>query len=352
MPILTRSQLLTLSTNLVKAAGASDEEAKIVSTHLVNANMAGVDSHGVVRLVSYIGEIRDGFIKPGAKFEIAAETSSTALVNGNWGFGQVICTKAMQLAIRKAKNSGVSVVGIFNCNHVGRLSEYTKMSLEHGMVSFIAVNADPCVAPYGGRQAVLGTSPMSYAIPAGQEQPIVVDFATSIVAEGKIRAAILKGTRIPEGWIVNSAGRSSTDPAELYEQPREPFKLSGALLPAGGHKGYSLSLVAEALAGALTGSGCDGEVRFDANGVFILVVKIENFVPLASFKSRIDRLIRSVKSSARAEGFDEILVPGDRSRREEKKRSEDGVPIPDMAWDSLRKACEEYGLNAESLVQT
>jgi uncharacterized oxidoreductase len=353
MPTLTSSQLSSLSTSLLKAAGASDEEARIVSKYLVNANLAGVDSHGVLRLTGYVDAIRGGLIKPGAKVEIVTETDSTALVNGNWGFGQIICTEAMQLAIQKAKKNGVSVVGIFNCNHIGRLSEYTTMALEHGMISFVAVGADPCVAPYGGRKAVLSTSPMSYAIPAGKEQPIVVDFATSVVAEGKIRAAILKGSKIPEGWIVNSAGRSTTNPAELYDKPVEPFKFSGALLPAGGHKGYSLSLVVEALGGALTGNGCDGEVTSGyANGVFILVVKIENFVPLASFKSRIDRLIKSVKSTPTAEGFSEILIPGEPERREKKKRSKAGIPIPDIAWDSLRKICKDFGLDADSFVQT
>jgi len=352
MPTLTSSQLSNLSTSVLKAAGASDEEAMIVSKYLVNANLAGVDSHGVLRLTGYVDAIRDGLIKPGAKVEIVTETDSTALVNGNWGFGQVICTEAMKLAIQKAKKNGVSVVGIFNCNHVGRLSEYSTMALEHGMIAFVAVCADPCVAPYGGKQAVLSTSPMSYAIPAGKEQPIVVDFATSVVAEGKIRAAILKGSKIPEGWIVNSAGRSTTNPAELYDEPVEPFKFAGALLPAGGHKGYSLSLVVEALGGALTGNGCNGEVTSGyANGVFILVVKIENFVPLASFKSRIDRLIKSVKSTPTAEGFSEILVPGEPERREAKKRAKAGISIPDNAWSSISKTCKDYALDAQSFLK-
>jgi uncharacterized oxidoreductase len=194
---------------------------------------------------------------------------------------------------------------------------------------------------------------MSYAIPAGQEEAIIVDFATSAVAEGKVRAALSKRIKIPEGWIVNSAGRSSTDPAELYEPPLPPeqVKLSGALLPAGGHKGYSLSLVVEALAGALTGNGCDGEVKSGfANGVFIFVVKIENFVSLDSFKSTIDRLINSVRKSPKAEGFNEILIPGEPERREEVKRSKDGIPIPDTSWESIRKVCMDYGLDATSLV--
>lgn len=352
MPTFTSSQLANLSTNLLKAAGATDQEARLVSTYLIRANLAGVDSHGIIRLTQYIDCIRSGLIKAGSKFEIVTETSSTALVNGNWGFGQVTCTNAMQLAIQKANANGVSAVGIVNCNHIGRLAEYSTMALAYGMIAFIAVSADPSVAPYGGRQAVLGTSPISYAIPAGEEEPIVVDFATSTVAEGKVRTALMKGLSIPEGWIINSAGRQSTDPAELYEPPLPPeqVKLSGALLPAGGHKGYSISLVVEALAGALTGNGCDGEVKSQiSNGVFISLVKIENFVPLDSFKSRIDRLIRSVKNSPRAEGFEEIIIPGEPERREETKRSKDGIPVPDKSWESIRKVCSDYGLDAVSL---
>jgi LDH2 family malate/lactate/ureidoglycolate dehydrogenase len=354
VPTFTSSQLMNLSTSLLKAAGATDEEARIVSTYLVRANLAGVDSHGVLRLTEYIDGIRGGFIKPRSRFEVVNETNSTALVNGNWGFGQVICTKAMQLAIQKADRNGVSVVGILNCNHIGRLAEYSTMAIEHGMIGFIAANADPCVAPYGGKHAVLSTSPMSYAIPAGQEAPIVVDFATSAVAEGKVRAALSKGMRIPEGWIVNSAGHSSTDPADLYDPPLPPerVKLSGALLPSGGHKGYCLSLVVEALAGALTGNRCDGEVKSGyTNGVFIFVLRIENFLSLDSFKSTIDRLIRSVKESPRAEGVNEILIPGEPERREEDRRSKAGIPLPDTSWESIRRICKSYGLDAMSLVQ-
>lgn len=353
-PTFRDSELVNLSTHLLRAAGATDEEARTVSKYLVAANLAGVDSHGIIRLTEYVDGIRCGLIKPGSKMEVVKETGSTALLNGNWGFGQVICTQAMELAIRKAEGSGVSAVGIFHCNHIGRLSEYSTMAIEHGMICFIAVNSDPSVAPYGGKQAILSTSPISYAIPAGQKGPIVVDFATSAVAEGKVRTALSKGMKIPEGWIVNSAGHSSTNPADLYEPPLPPeqIKLSGALLPAGGHKGYSLSLVVEALAGALTGNGCDGEVKSGiTNGVFIVVVKIENFVPLNIFKSTIDRLISTVKSSPRAEGFNEILIPGEPERREEEKRSKDGIPIPDASWESIVKVCRAYGLDAMSLAR-
>src|SRR5208282_5397889 len=251
--------------------------------------------------------LREGTIKPDAKFEIVREQESVLLINGNWGFGQVICTKTMQMAIDKAKKTGTCAAGIFNCNHIGRLSDYSKMALQDDMIAFVAVNSDPCVAPYGGTRAVLATSPISYAVPADAEKPIIVDFATSVAAEGKVRAALYKGVQLP-----------------------------GALLPAGGHKGFGLALVVEALAGALTGTGCDGEITYGmTNGVFILVLNIDSFISSESFKERIDKLIRSVKSSPTAPGFTEILIPGEPEYREEERRSKKGIPIPDAAWKTL-----------------
>jgi len=306
MPIVTSKQLLTISKRLLKAAGASDEEASIVGGFLVKANLAGVDSHGVLpNLTYYIEGLRAGVIKPGAKFEIAKETPSAALVNGNWGFGQVICSKAMQLAIDKARKTGVGVVGIYNCNHIGRLADYTSMALQHDMIGFIAVNSNPCVAPYGGRKGLLSTNPLSYGIPAGEEKPIVTDFATSMAAEGRIRSALYKEQELPPGWIADSEGRPSTNPADLYEAPLPPdqIKIAGAILPFGGYKGYGLSLVVEILAGALTGSGCSEEIASGlTNGVVMIVLNIEQFTSLEAFKRRVDNLVRSIKSSPKAQG--------------------------------------------------
>ena len=336
------------------AGGASDEDARIVTRLLVKSNLAGVDSHGVFpNLVNYIKGLRKGIIKPNAIFEIVKETESTAMINGNWGFGQVICTKAMELAIEKAKKNGVSGVAIFNCNHIGRLSDYSLMAVENDMVGFIAANGDPNVAPYGGRSSVLSTNPISYGIPAGTERPVIVDFATSMAAEGKIRAALYKGVQLPPGWIVDSAGRPSTNPADLYEPPLPPeqIKMAGALLPAAGHKGYGLALVVEILGGALTGTGCSDDVTSGlTNGIFLSVVNITHFVPLEEFKARVDGLIRKIKNSPRAPGFSEILIPGEPEFREEEKRSKTGVPISDASWKTLVDACKEYGLDAQKLV--
>ncbi len=356
MPILTPKQLTNVSKNLLKAAGASDEEAETVTNLLVKANLAGVDSHGVLpNLTSYIQGIRKRVIKSGAKTEIVREGPATALINGNWGFGQVTCSKAMQIAIKKAQETGVGVVGIFNCNHIGRLADYSLMAAEKGMIGFIVVNSDPCVAPFGGRKAVLSTNPLCYAVPTGSGNPIVVDFATSVVAEGKVRAALYKGEKVPAGWIVDAEGRPTTNPADLYEPPLPPVqnKLAGALLPAGGHKGYGLALIIEILAGALTGTGCGEEVVSGlTNGVFIIVLRIDKFVPPEEFATRVQKLVKNIRNSPKAVGSDKILIPGEPEFAEHERRSTAGIKIPESSWEDLVKTCKEYGLNAEELLRT
>ena len=357
MPTLTSTQLALISQNLLKAAGASDQEAEIVTRFLVNANLAGVDSHGVVpNLTIYVEALRNGTIKTGAKIEVKTDNPSTALVDGNWGFGQVTCSKAMEIAIEKARRTGVGAVGVFNCNHIGRLADYARMALNEDMIGFIAANCEPYVAPYGGRVPVLGTNPLCYAIPAGQGKAVVVDFATSAAAEGKVRAALLKGEQLPPGWIVDSHGRPSTDPADLYEPPLPPerIKLAGALLPFGGYKGYGLGLVVDMLAGVLTGAGSSQDMTSGwlTNGVFIMALKIGNFVPLEDFKTRADRLVKSIKNSQNAEGYEEILIPGELEAKERERRLRTGIPISEKAWQPLIQACKQYGLNVENLMRT
>jgi LDH2 family malate/lactate/ureidoglycolate dehydrogenase len=356
MLTMTATELSNVSEKLLRAAGATDEEARIVTKLLVKANLAGVDSHGVFQnLILYLDGLETGVIKSGAEFEIAKETRCTALVNGNWGFGQVICMKAMNLAIEKARQNGVSAVGIFNCNHIGRLADYTQMAIENDMIGIVTANGDwLCVAPYGGKKMVFSTNPISCGIPAAEERPIVVDFATSVTAEGKIRAALLRGEKLPPGWIADSEGRPSTDPADLYEPPLPPeqVKLAGTILPAGGYKGYGLALVVEALAGALTGTGCDGEIKIGlTNGVFIIVLKIDQFASLEEFYRRVDRLIRTIKASPKAPGFSEILIPGEPEIRSEEERSEAGIPVPEAAWRSLAAYCAKYGLDAQEVAR-
>jgi uncharacterized oxidoreductase len=356
LPTIKSSQLTSVSQALLRAAGASDEEAEVVTRFLVNANLAGVDSHGVVpNLVVYLQGIQRGTIKPRAKIEVRRESASTALIDGNWGFGQMACSRAMEIAIQKARNTGVGAVGVFDCNHIGRLAEYARMAVDNDMIGFITANCEPYVAAYGGKTRVLGSNPLCYGIPTGQGDSVVVDYATSSVSEGKVRAALLKGTRLPSGWILDSQGRPSTNPADLYEPPLPPeqIKMAGALLPFGGYKGYGLGLVVDLLAGILTGAGSSVDMGGEwlTNGVFLMALKIESFLPLKKFEGQAERLVKTVKNSPKAEGFDEVLIPGEPEAREQQRRLKDGIPISDNAWQPVVESCKHYGLDIESLMQ-
>ncbi|NIM44987.1 MAG: Ldh family oxidoreductase [Nitrososphaeria archaeon] len=352
LPIFKSEELRDICTRVLEAVGAPSDEAKIVSDLMVEANLCGVDSHGVVRLVPYVKSIQKGHIKPGVKVEVVRETLGTALLNGNWGFGQVIGTRAMEIAIHKAENNGIGSVTVFNCNHVGRLTDYSMMAVRHDMIGFTTLNCAPStsVAPFGGTSGVIGTNPICFAIPANQENPIVLDMTTSTVAHGRIKIAFLRHERIPEGWIIDSEGRPTTDPGKIFGSAK------GAILPLGGivgYKGFGLALVAEVLAGALSGSVRSEELskRYKEgsipNGLFLITINISSFLDIDEFKNRIDELIRHVKNTARVKGNDNIIVPGEPEYRERLMRIRNGVLIEDETWEAIKKVHRELGLKLE-----
>jgi len=305
---------------------------------LVEANLRGQDGHGVLMLPRYMDQVKKGTMKFGVKVETVRETPSTALLNGNWGFGQVIGVRAMELAIKKAKDHTIGFVGVINCNHIGMLAHYPMMALEHDMIGVTLCNSSPEVAPYGGRMRKLGTDPICVAIPANREKPIVLDMATSVVAAGKVRAKYVKGEKTPEGWIIDNDGQPTVDPSVF-------MSLKGMLLPVGGYKGFGLSLVVDVLGGALTGAGCSSTEFQRGNGVIMYAIKIESFTPATTFKERVDNLIRSIKSTPTAPGYSEILVPGEPEFRTMEERSKKGIEVDDMTWQALRSLGKELGLD-------
>lgn len=289
-------------------------------------------------LPRYMDQVKKGTMKFGVKVETVRETPSTALLNGNWGFGQVIGVRAMELAIKKAKDHTIGFVGVINCNHIGMLAHYPMMALEHDMIGVTLCNSSPEVAPYGGRMRKLGTDPICVAIPANREKPIVLDMATSVVAAGKVRAKYVKGEKTPEGWIIDNDGQPTVDPSVF-------MSLKGMLLPVGGYKGFGLSLVVDVLGGALTGAGCSSTEFQRGNGVIMYAIKIESFTPATTFKERVDNLIRSIKSTPTAPGYSEILVPGEPEFRTMEERSKKGIEVDDMTWQALRSLGKELGLD-------
>jgi len=341
MPTITAEKLRQIAIDIFMAVGVPKNEARLVAEHLVEANLAGVDSHGVIRIPRYVRRIQQGRIRPGADIQVVRETSTTALINGNWGFGQVIALKAMNLAIKKAEEHGVGIVGVFNCNHIGRLAHYSTLALKHNMIGIILCNGPPLVAPFGGMDRILNTGPISVAVPAGREGPIVMDISTSVSSEGKIRTKRNMGKLVPDGWLLDKDGRPTNDPNALYE--------GGVILPLGGnvgYKGYALGLVVDVLGGALTGAGCASSEEYKGgNGVFIMVLNVANFTSVQDFKKRVDTLIRTIKTSRVAPGFNRILIPGEPEIQESIRRSKEGIPIDDETWRSITEIAKEVGVS-------
>lgn len=339
MPTFTVEQLREIAIDSFEQLGIPTEDAEVVADHLIEASLSGIDSHGVLRIPQYAECIRQGRIVPDSKIEITQDTPSSALVNGNNGFGQIVAKKAMDLAVNKAKEFAISAVSVRNCSHTGRLGSYTVEATREDMIGVMMVNAGGCgqqVAPFGGISRRLSTNPFSIAVPTGGEIPIVLDMATSMAPEGKLRDLHNKGEELPEGWIVDSDGNPSTSTADFYDFPY------GALLPFGGvsgHKGFGLSLIVDILAGGLSSAGCCGPNRpLDprTDGVFICVIDIQKFTPLTTFYQQVRQLVEHVKSSPTAPGFDRIFVSGEPEALMREKRLKEGIFVDDVLWQKIQ----------------
>jgi uncharacterized oxidoreductase len=334
MPHLSPDLLHDTGKAIFQAAGASEEEAQIVMEHLVGANLAGHDSHGVILIPAYINRIKRGHIVPGAPLEIERESSTTAHLNGNWGFGYVVTTRAMEMAIAKAKTHNVAAITIHLQGHVGRLADYPLMAAQAGMIGMITCDSGrspKSVVPFGGRVARLGTNPISVAFPSDLEGPIFLDMATSAVAAGKIGVQRNRGEPAPPGWILDKDGNATTNVADFYD--------GGAILPMGGdqgHKGYVLSFMVETLSGILTslGFGIDPQGRHN-DGTFIAVFNVSAFRPLDEFKRDMEEFVHYIKDTPTAAGFTEVLYPGELEHRTAQARRRDGIFVEDATWDQI-----------------
>jgi uncharacterized oxidoreductase len=349
MVTISAERLKRISLASFKAAGCSDKEAERISELLVLANLRGHDSHGAgVYIPVYINRIHSGMIVPGAIPEIVNETPVMALLNGNKGPGQTNATRGMEIAIEKAKNMGVGVVSIFNCNHIGRMADYAEMAVEHDMIGYLTANVGgSSVAPAKG---VFGTNPICYAIPAGEEDTVVVDFATSFFAGGKLSVGMARGTRLPEGVLIDHEGKPSTDPAVYWTKPR------GYLLPFGGmvgYKGYGLCMVADILAGALSGNGCASEAY--TNGVLMMALDVSKFRSVDEFKADVDKVVRTCRDIPPSKGYvglngeTEVLVPGDPERISEKKLRKEGIYISEKTWTNMVEVSSGVGVDIERI---
>jgi uncharacterized oxidoreductase len=331
---------------ILDAAGSPQDESAVVAETLVRANLAGHDSHGVLRLPQYVTAIREGKLKPGAPLRVVREARAMAVVDGQGGWGPVAARKAMALAMIRARDCSMGTVVARGVQHIGRVGEYVAQAAAENMIGLAFVNSyggGAAVAPWGGIDGRFAPNPIAFAAPTGLAWPLLVDLTTSVVPEGKVRVAHYEGRPLPPGCIIDAEGRPATDPAVFYGPP------AGALLPLGGpvgHKGTGLALIAELLAGILSGAGYSGQadVRGEGNGVFFQAVHIEDFLPLAEFLESVQGLIAWVKSARPAPGVAEVLVPGEPEYRSTRQRRAEGIPLPESVWDEIASIADELGV--------
>jgi LDH2 family malate/lactate/ureidoglycolate dehydrogenase len=326
------------------SCGMAQEDASIVADSLVQANLRGVDSHGVARVGIYVKRLKMGLVNPHPNVEVVRESAGTLLVDGDNGMGQVVGVRALELGLDRAKESGGVSVGVRRSNHYGAGAYYVQRAVARDMVAFAYSNAPPTMAPWGGVDPYVGTNPYAVGVPAGEHRPIILDMATSIVARGKIILAAERDEPIPEGWAVDKQGNPTTDAREALE---------GSVLPFGGPKGYAISLMIDIMAGALTGAGCGPRINslyddFDEPqnvGAFFQLIDIGHFAEPATFKARIDRMSEEIKSSRRAAGTEEIFLPGEIEFRTEQERMVSGIPVGTETVTELREVGRTCGVD-------
>ncbi|MHB0868737.1 MAG: Ldh family oxidoreductase [Chloroflexota bacterium] len=329
---------------LFERHGLPREDAAVVADHLVEADLRGVYSHGVLRVQPYLERLKAGGMNPRPNIRLLRETPGTALVEGDNGSGQVVSVRAMEIAIRKAREVGVGYVGVRGSNHFGTCAYYAQMALEHDMIGYAAtVGGNKIMAPTGGITPLLGNNPFGVAIPAGKEYPVVLDMALSVVAKGKIVHAMKAGTPIPDTWALNRYGEPTTDAKEAFD---------GLVQPVGGYKGYSMSFVVGALGGILNQAAFVKDVTdfylnmFDPQNVghSFQAIDIKAFMDPAEFKARMDESIQEMHNSELARGNDRIYVPGEMEWITRGKRLREGIPIAPAVWRDLATISRETGV--------
>ena len=345
MPVFTEAELTQICHQIQHAVGVPEPQAAIVSQTMVESNLAGHDSHGVIQLPQYVLGIQNGTTFPRAEIEIERESKTTTVINGNWGVGPVIATKAMDLAVEKARHADVGCVAVHRCNEVLRLGGYGPIATDQQMMATLYANdhgAGRCVAPFGGIEGRSSTNPIVYAIPTLRE-PILLDMSTSVVAAGKVRLQGHRQQPTSEGWLINAAGKPTTDVNDFYGPP------PGALLPFGGiaaHKGFGLNIVTDILAGALSGAGCSRKgTERSGNGLLITVINISSLIDFGDFCAEVERFVDFVKSSSKADGVSEILSPGERGVRERENREREGIFIEDGTWSQICALGSDLGID-------
>jgi uncharacterized oxidoreductase len=356
MVTIKLEKLIDFVADVFTHADSSPEEALRIATYLTTANLCGHDSHGVIRVPVYIRWKKTGSIVPNQTAEVVIDTPSIAVVDGKFGYGQTVAPVAVRIGIDKCKKEGLAAVALRNAGHIGRVGDWAEMAAAEGLVSVHFVNAagSLLVAPYGGVEKRLSTAPYCVGIPRHGEPPIVLDFATSIVAEGKCLVASRGGKKLPSGALIDSDGTLSEDPHVLYgaytpDGPRDHTKGTGAIRAFGEHKGSGLAFVCELLGGALTGTGATAPNRRFANGMMAFYIDPKRVDPTNFFDGEITRYADFIRATKSVAGVEQVLIPGDPERKTRAERARSGIPLPDDTWAAIVNTAREVGVSETSI---
>jgi LDH2 family malate/lactate/ureidoglycolate dehydrogenase len=334
--------LFEFSMKALESVGVKEKDAKIIAENITLANLRGVDSHGVVRLPSYVRRVMKKLIDPLAPVETVKNHGSTALIDANNNFGQVAAMRATLLAAEKSREFGVAAVGVRNANHFGMAAHYALKLTEQKLIAIVLSNGPPAISPWGGKIPMLGSTPICIGFPIEKDDSIILDMAVSTVARGKIRLAAMKGEKIPEGWAFDDEGNPTTDPKAA---------IRGTLTPIGGPKGYGLAISADILCGLLMSSAFGKSVKalddfngLSGTGFFIEAINVEFFLPYLEYQNSINNYVREIKESPKRKGVEEIFLPGEIERKETELRKKLGIPLDTETLAQIKNLAKELNI--------
>ncbi len=341
-PRINAQQLNDFATAVYAGAGMPEADARLLADTLVQADLWGHQSHGVLRLGWYLERIRNGVMSPVTKPEFVIDSGAIAVIDGHDGVGHVLTLLATREAVKRAKQHGIAAVGVRGSNHFGTCMYYTRLGALEGCAMWLTTNGGPAMAPWGGRKKIIGTNPWSVATPAGKHPPFLMDMANTGVARGKIYLAHNRRERIPEGWAIDKDGAPTTDPQAAIE---------GIILPMAGHKGYAIAMMVDVLSGVLTGGGFLSQVHSPYKtaeksncGHFMIAVDIGALQPLGEFNARMEQYIEELKSVPLAQGHDAVFYPGEIEANNDLANRRDGILLPEDTRAGLAAIAADTGL--------
>ena len=345
LPRIDADRLNAFATAVYAKQGVPREDAALLADTLVQSDLWGHQSHGVLRLGWYLDRLRNGVMKPVTEPELVVDAGAMALIDGHDGVGHVLTMRATREAIKRAKAHGIGCVGVRYSNHFGTCMYYTLTGAREGCVMFLTTNGGPAMAPWGGRKKIIGTNPWSVAAPAGRHAPFVVDMANTGVARGKIYLARQKRQPIPLGWAIDADGAPTTDPQKAID---------GIILPMAEHKGYAIAAMVDMMSGVLTGSGFLSKVASPYKtaeksncGHLMIAIDIGALQPLAQFNERMEQWVQEIKSVPTAQGVDEVFYPGEIEARNDSKNRKEGLALPEDTLADLRRIAKEMALESD-----